>query len=269
VRISRRTVLASAVVGASAGLALAFATTTSRAEVSSTLHASVGPDFQISLTFDDNTPVTSLPAGSYTVLVNDQGTAHNFHLSGPGFDAATSVENTEQATWTVNLADASRYTFQCDRHPTTLNGSFTVGTVVASIPILTVPATTTVPSSTPSPAPVTSLSGTGGTTTTKQATPVAAFLGTLSVSLSPKGAIVLTKGGKRVTSLRRGSYTLVLSDGSKKTGLTVAQISGGHFRAAFTSPAFVGRKTSSITLLPGRWKVYSPGGASIAFKVAG
>ncbi len=35
--------------------------------------------------------VTTLPAGTYTIDVNDQSSMHNFHLTGPGVDEATDV----------------------------------------------------------------------------------------------------------------------------------------------------------------------------------
>ena len=44
-----------------------------------TLNGSVGPGFDISLEGTDG-----LTAGSYTLVVNDQSSSHNFHLTGPG-----------------------------------------------------------------------------------------------------------------------------------------------------------------------------------------
>ena len=72
--------------------ALRFGAGASDAAVSSTLHATVGPAFDISLTFDDGSAVGALPAGSYRVLVSDITTDHNFHLLGPGVDEATGVD---------------------------------------------------------------------------------------------------------------------------------------------------------------------------------
>ena len=45
----------------------------------STLNGSVGPGFEISLDGTDG-----LTAGDYTIVVDDQSSAHNFHLTGPG-----------------------------------------------------------------------------------------------------------------------------------------------------------------------------------------
>jgi Copper binding proteins, plastocyanin/azurin family len=99
-------------------------TATPPAEGGTTLQGSVGPGFEISLTQDGN-PVTELPAGTYTIDVNDQADVHNFHLSGPGVDEATDVAGTGETTWTVDL-QAGEYTFVCDPHASSMNGSFTV-----------------------------------------------------------------------------------------------------------------------------------------------
>jgi hypothetical protein len=94
------------------------------AEGGGTLVANVGPGFEISLTLD-GAAVTELPAGSYTIEVEDQADTHNFHLAGPGVDEATDVGETGQATWTVDLA-AGDYTFVCDPHASSMQGAFTV-----------------------------------------------------------------------------------------------------------------------------------------------
>jgi plastocyanin len=87
-----------------------------------TLNGSVGPGFDISLDGTDG-----LTAGSYTLVVNDQSSAHNFHLTGPGgVDVSTSVEETGEKSFDIEL-QAGEYTFVCDPHASQMNGSFTVG----------------------------------------------------------------------------------------------------------------------------------------------
>jgi plastocyanin len=88
--------------------------------------------FQISLS-DSNGPVKQLTAGTYTLLVHDRSTLHDFHLSGPGVDVATTIEGAGDQTFTVTLTDGT-YTFQCDAHFTTMKGTFTVGAVTAPPP---------------------------------------------------------------------------------------------------------------------------------------
>jgi hypothetical protein len=90
------------------------------------LKGSVGPGFEISLSTDDGTPVTSLAAGSYELEVEDLSTAHNFHLTGPGdVDVATEVGEEGDESFTVELVPGE-YTFVCDPHATTMRGSFEV-----------------------------------------------------------------------------------------------------------------------------------------------
>jgi plastocyanin len=72
--------------------------------------------------------VTQLDPGTYTIVVHDYATLHNFDLSGPGVSKATDIEGTGDATWTVTFKNG-KYTFQCDAHPTQMHGSFTVGVV--------------------------------------------------------------------------------------------------------------------------------------------
>jgi plastocyanin len=90
-----------------------------------TLSASVGPGFEISLKDADGADVTMLSAGSYTINVDDQSDIHNFHLTGPGVDEATVVGESGMTTWDVTL-EAGSYHFQCDPHASTMNGDFEV-----------------------------------------------------------------------------------------------------------------------------------------------
>lgn len=89
-----------------------------------TLNANVGPGFTISLTDAAGNPVTNLRAGTYTINVTDQSAEHNFHLIGPGLDAATGVPFVGTVAWTVTFL-GGRYVYQCDPHATTMRGSFT------------------------------------------------------------------------------------------------------------------------------------------------
>lgn len=98
--------------------------TTEGASGSTTLHGSVGPGFEISLT-QDGQPVSTLKPGTYTLSVDDQAASHNFHLTGPGVDVKTDVSETGTKTFTVTL-EAGSYHFQCDPHSSSMNGDFTV-----------------------------------------------------------------------------------------------------------------------------------------------
>src|SRR5215475_5423550 len=105
----------------------------------------VGPGFSIKLSDAAGAPVRSLQPGTYTIQVQDMSPQHNFHLTGPGVDQATDVEQTGTVTWTVTFADG-QYHFQCDPHSATMFGNFTVGTAP--------PPTTTTPPPAAKPTPV-------------------------------------------------------------------------------------------------------------------
>jgi plastocyanin len=89
------------------------------------LEGTVGPSFDISLTDSSGKAVTTLAAGTYTIVVDDQANIHNFHLTGPGVDKSTDIGGTGKETWTVDLK-AGQYHYQCDAHASSMNGDFTV-----------------------------------------------------------------------------------------------------------------------------------------------
>jgi hypothetical protein len=94
-------------------------------ETASALQGSVGPGFTISLSDANGNPVETLSAGSYELQIDDQGTSHNFHLSGAGVDVATDVGSTGTESQSVNL-QAGTYSFVCDPHASQMSGSFQV-----------------------------------------------------------------------------------------------------------------------------------------------
>jgi plastocyanin len=221
-----------------AGLLLGGAQTSARTTaVSQTLHAQVGPSFQISLSFDDGSAVTNLPAGTYTVQVQDLSDQHNFHLFGPGVEQKTEIVTSSEATWTVTFQDQNGYSFQCDAH-SSLTGNFTVGNLPAPQPVSTHAA-----DATPLPA--------------VPAAPQLPLKGGLQGTLGPGPKIGLLKGGKRVAKLARGIYQFSVADKSAKDGFTIRQVVGGTYSSELTAGRFVGKKTVSVELRPGKWKVYS------------
>ncbi len=87
-----------------------------------TLNGSVGPGFDISLEGTDG-----LKAGDYTLVVDDQSSSHNFHLTGPGdVDVSTAVGEEGEQRFEVSL-EPGEYTFVCDPHASQMRGTFTVG----------------------------------------------------------------------------------------------------------------------------------------------
>ena len=90
-------------------------------ELGSVLLGTVGtsdePDaFEIVLTDEDGEPLTTIPAGDYTIRVNDLSAIHNFRLTGEGVDEATSVPERGEQEFEVTFV-AGTYTYVCDPHP--------------------------------------------------------------------------------------------------------------------------------------------------------
>jgi hypothetical protein len=84
-----------------------------------------GDAFEISLKDPAGNPITNLAAGTYTLQVNDESTIHDFHLTGAGVDDSTGVGSTGTKTFSVTFKPGT-YTFQCDAHPGSMHGTFTV-----------------------------------------------------------------------------------------------------------------------------------------------
>ena len=92
--------------------------------------ASVGTEkdpgaFEIALTDADGEPVTTVPAGDWTIEVQDWSKIHDFHLTGAGVEEATTVPGTGASTWEVTLV-AGEYAYVCDPHSGTMAGTLTV-----------------------------------------------------------------------------------------------------------------------------------------------
>ena len=101
-------------------------TTTSGAEPGFTLLGSVGPGFEISVTTPAGDEPGTLSAGSWELQVDDKSSAHNFHLTGPGdVDVSTEVGEEGAETFQVELQPGT-YTFVCDPHASSMNGTLEV-----------------------------------------------------------------------------------------------------------------------------------------------
>lgn len=103
-------VLLALVIGAIAALPVLAATPK--------ITGTVGPGFTISMK-------KPTKAGTYTLVVSDKSSIHNFHLKGKGVNVKTSVPATGSKTFKITLAKG-KYTFLCDPHPTSMKGSFTI-----------------------------------------------------------------------------------------------------------------------------------------------
>lgn len=149
---------------------------------SPTLFGTVGPGFTIKLSDASGNPVQSLDPGTYTIQIEDKADIHNFHLTGPGVDRATDIEQMGTFIWTVTFV-AGKYHYQCDPHASIMNGDVTVG------------------ATTPPPPPPPTL-------VTKPAA--------LRATVGPGRSIVVSKAGVRLRSISAGPVVITVGDRSAK-----------------------------------------------------
>ncbi len=89
------------------------------------LFGTVGPGFTITLKNASGKAVKTVAAGTYTFVITDKATIHNFHLSGTGVNKKTGVAFKGTSTWKgLTLSKGKTYKFKCDVHSTTMKGSF-------------------------------------------------------------------------------------------------------------------------------------------------
>ena len=121
-----RTLVAGAALAAAA--LIASATALSASHAGATLNGTVGPGFTITLK-SGGKAVKSLKAGSYSFVVADKATIHNFVLEkkkGGTFEKElTTVPFTGTKTVTIKLT-AGQWEFYCRPHESVMQGEFTV-----------------------------------------------------------------------------------------------------------------------------------------------
>jgi plastocyanin len=90
------------------------------------LVGTVGPGFTITVT-KVGKKVKTLPAGTYTLTVNDKASIHNFEMDGPkGYEKEfTKVPFKGSKTYTVKLVKGT-YKYYCAAHESSMFGTFTV-----------------------------------------------------------------------------------------------------------------------------------------------
>jgi hypothetical protein len=91
------------------------------------------------------------------------------------------------------------------------------------------------------------------------------FRGTLVGTAGTLGHITLSRGGKPVRSLRAGRYKIVVTDTAPRSGFVLARPNGTEI--VVTGLAFVGTRSTTLVLTPGRWSYHGTLGALHDFDV--
>jgi hypothetical protein len=89
--------------------------------------------------------------------------------------------------------------------------------------------------------------------------------GTLHGIVAHDGRLSLRRNGKAVTSLKSGRYTFSVDDQSTKQGFRIQVVKGKA--QTITSAGYVGWQQVTLSLSPGRWSYFTPGGAKTTFVV--
>jgi hypothetical protein len=172
-----------------------------------------GDAFTITLTDASGAAIKHLDPGTYTLVLHDHSSFHNFDLSGPGVAVTTDVAAVEDKTFTITLTDGT-YFFQCDPHSSQMKGTFTVGTVPTPTP-------TPTPTPVPPPAP----------------TKASASIAGSASSFRP------------ASGLSAGAFSIVVDDKSATDGF---RLSGPGISKA-TGAKFRGKVTWKVKLAAGRY----------------
>jgi hypothetical protein len=214
-------------------------------------------------------PGGTVPAGSYQILVDDADyTTPQFTMSGPGVSISSNLNSTGmgidrpatfgpyalQTNATYRLQDTSMgasFTFQTS---STASGGSTgsSGSSGAS------GGTSSTGSAGQSSGAAKSGAGAGAAATK--------LLGTLRASVAASGKATLTFGGKAVTKLRRGRYSVAVVDHSKKAGFVVG---GPTRKITLSGVAAVGSSSHTVTLGAGKWFFEAAGNRKVPFVVSG
>lgn len=174
----------------------------------------LGDSFQISLKDSSGAVVKHLDPGTYTLVVHDHSSQHNFDLSGPGVSVVTDIPGIGDSTYTITVTDGL-YFYVCDAHAGQMKGEFAAGTA-------TLPTTTTPPTPTPAPA-ATALTG----------------------ALSKSGRVTL----RPIGGLSAGRFKLTIADASRTDGF---RLSGPGISKA-TGIGFTGKVTWTLALKAGTY----------------
>jgi hypothetical protein len=193
----------------------------------------------------------AIPPGPYWVTFDNEFSAerivHKWHLVGPGVDVSTvgadlncdsSIEQ-----YVGVLQPSSTYTVGDDFHPslrpvvfrTSATGSSTSGQSASSA----------------------GNTGPGVTSTDIVGSGRLPYRGSLAAAVGAHGKLSLTRGGRPISSLHAGRYTVTVRDASAKTGFTLEKIAPSRLTLGLTSAAFVGRRSIAVQIGVGRWALGS------------
>ncbi len=214
----------------------------------------------ITVTTGDGTPVgtttgapTVIPAGIYTLELSGPGGCAYlpfFELRGPGQEISEDLNGGEYdyTSRVINLLPNSTYAWYNSSTPRVVHTFRTSGDVIGTAP-------TNIPSS-----------GKGKLVSNQDIVGSATgpLRGTLTGAVGADGKLTLAFKGKSVKNLKAGRYKFAVTDKSSTEGFVLQK--GKQVPVSVSGSAFVGTRSKSVRLTPGRWSV-SPDGATATYTI--
>jgi len=261
--------LSSLIAALAAAAALVAAGGAHLGAVQPTLYVNYTMNCTFAISDDNGRRVTSIPPGTYQVLIQtpqvfadvdlsgifDMTACKSFvqfHLTGPGVSLATTLQDGDEDKEMLNA------TFQ----PSATYTAFDNNQAAATRTTFTTQATGTAVAPT---GPSSSVSGKGSSQESLVGSAANPFRGALDAIVYKSGKLSLSRNGKTVSSLKTGRYTFSVDDESKTAGFTVKSLRGKAVNV--TTAAFVGSHAVTLTLAQGRWYFYWGSGKKTAFFV--
>jgi hypothetical protein len=231
-----------------------------------TLYVNYTVNCTFTIVDDSGRQISQIAPGTYQVQLNEpqplvaNGSANStgpscnglaaFQLTGPGVTLTTSIDNGDGVNlFNETFQPGSTYTAVDNNQPSVARVVFTTSASGS-------PGAPVVPYSS-----VASGKGTTSNTTvvgqqvkTKGVSAPVVFRGTLQAAVSASGRPSMTFGGKAVTSLKAGRYTIQVADASTKGGFVLQE--RGQDAITVAPVAYVGKRHTSVTLRAGQWFFY-------------
>ncbi len=222
-------------------------------------------------------PVTSIAPGDYQIQITTpivfadidlSGTLGDpsnmtacrsfvqFQLTGPGVNLYNDLQEGDEDYELLNatFAPSSTYTAVDNNQPT-----------VARVVFSTTAGGTPQTSVNPEGVGLGASAGTQSQDIVGSDTANATLRGSLDATVYASGKLSLTHNGNNLPTLKSGKWNFSIDDESKKAGFDV-QILNGKTQTV-SSASHVGSNDVTVTLKPGRWFYFSPGGKKTTFFV--
>jgi hypothetical protein len=217
------------------------------------------PSLQVKL--GDGTVVRSggsIPAGSYQVLVYDDGDymTPRFTLNGPGIAVNSDLNSTGMGIDAPSFFGP--FTFQA-------SSTYRIqDTNIGASSLYTITTTATVSAGSGSGS-TSGSSGSSGTGSSGSSASTAKTVGTLLGAISASGKGTLTFGGKAAKTLTAGVYKVTVADRSSKAAFVLGN--PAKHVITLSSAAATGTKSRTVALTAGRWYFQASGGTKTTFTV--